>query len=237
MYKKHDLVMLATNQKESLIYCNSLLNKLSYSELSPANCSHYHLYILSDDEIKEGDWFIHPDSSCFDKECKEVSTGGYEIKQVSKVDKHFVYHEVMAISKSRNIKKIIATTNTSIKVKSNKNLLKEYITIDENLNGVSLPQIPISFIQYFIEKYNKGNVITKVNVEYVIWTQDIKTNKFSLFINPFNCINIKTVKDSYSRDEVIAFAKAYAEAVWNIRHDNGSAFFDTLERKWIEQNL
>ena len=45
------------------------------------------MHIISEEEIKVGDWFIHPDSSCFNKECKEVSIGGYEILQVIKVDK------------------------------------------------------------------------------------------------------------------------------------------------------
>ena len=74
-----------------------------------------HLYITSDEEIKEGDWFIHPDSSCFDKECKEVSIGGYEILQVIKVDENFIYHSaMMAIHKNLNIKKIILTTDQDL---------------------------------------------------------------------------------------------------------------------------
>ena len=44
MFKKQKVVMLPTNEKASLIYGNSLLNKLSYGELSPSHCSHYHLF-------------------------------------------------------------------------------------------------------------------------------------------------------------------------------------------------
>ena len=74
------------------------------------------IYITSSDEgIKEGDWFIHPDSSCFDKEWKEVSIGGYEILQVIKVDENFIYHSsIMAIHKNFNIKKIILTTDPTL---------------------------------------------------------------------------------------------------------------------------
>ena len=68
--------MLSTD-KTSLIYCNSLLAKLSYGELSPVNCSHYHLYILSDDKIKEGDWYCFP-----------LFKGGYKIKQYNS-EQHF----------------------------------------------------------------------------------------------------------------------------------------------------
>jgi hypothetical protein len=73
------------------------------------------IHITSEEEIKVGDWFIHPDSSCFDKECKEVSIGGYEILQVIKVDKNFIYHSaMMAIHKNKNIKKIILTTDQDL---------------------------------------------------------------------------------------------------------------------------
>ena len=73
------------------------------------------MHIISEEEIKVGDWFIHPDSSCFNKECKEVSIGGYEILQVIKVDENFIYHSaMMAIHKNKNIKKIILTTDQDL---------------------------------------------------------------------------------------------------------------------------
>jgi len=215
MYKEHDLVMLATEFKRDTCIPLFKLNKTDilreFTGFGHTVSEFFHLYILSDDEIKEGDWY----HNSIDNSIKQTSDWIY----VS------------------TCKKIIATTDKSLILHDNSKNNKCFGTQLSGKCSHILPQIPTSFIQYFIEQYNNGNVITKVNVEYVIWTQDIKTGKFSLFINPFNCINIKTVKDSYSRDEVIAFAKAYAEAVWNIRHDNGSAFFDTLERKWIEQNL
>ena len=73
------------------------------------------MHIISEEEIKVGDWFIHPDSSCFNKECKEVSIGGYEILRVIKVDENFIYHSaMMAIHKNKNIKKIILTTDQGL---------------------------------------------------------------------------------------------------------------------------
>jgi hypothetical protein len=73
------------------------------------------IYITSEEEIKVGEWFIHPDSSCFNKECKEVSIAGYEILQVIKVDENFIYHSaMMAIHKNKNIKKIILTTDQDL---------------------------------------------------------------------------------------------------------------------------
>jgi hypothetical protein len=105
-------IHLLPTDKPSRVYYNvgGALLFTSYENHNGVN-----IYITNDEEIKEGDWFIHPDSSCFDKECKEVSIGGYEILQVIKVDENFIYHSaMMAIHKNKNIKKIILTTDQDL---------------------------------------------------------------------------------------------------------------------------
>ena len=111
-------VHLLSTDKPSRLWINNLLQsklELSKEFLVGSNTAR-HIYITSSDEgIKEGDWFIHPDSSCFDKEWKEISIGGYEILQVIKVDENFIYHSsMMAIHKNLNIKKIILTTDQDL---------------------------------------------------------------------------------------------------------------------------
>jgi hypothetical protein len=235
MKKTVKVVMLPTNKKADL-RIGKTHGVLHYKNniFDESLGVYQHLYFLSDEEINEGDWFIHPDSSCFDKECKEVSIGGYEIKQVSKTDEHFVYHEVMAISKSKNIKKIIATTDKSFRlteiVKEDGNIKFPYIT--------PLPQPSQSFIKKFIEEYNKGNVITEVKVEYWAHTEEHIQYK----INPDNTINIKPKKEEWSREEVIVLLQKLADDIDNnyrpYTRDN-SIGFDLVNNdgQWIEKNL
>jgi hypothetical protein len=108
--------LLPTDKSSKLSILNN--GKLNFGAeiMSSSNSKLQHIYITSSDEgIKEGDWFIHPDSSCFDKEWKEISIGGYEILQVIKVDENFIYHSsMMAIHKNLNIKKIILTTDPTL---------------------------------------------------------------------------------------------------------------------------
>lgn len=92
-----------------------------------------------------------------------------------------------------NCKKIIATTDTTI-------------TNDYSTSGVLfVPQIHQAFIELYAEQYDKGNIITEVDVEY-----EVKASTDSLVpeiwnelkINLDNTINISLIKDSWNRDEL-----------------------------------
>lgn len=102
------------------------------------------LFVLSDEEIKEGDWYYdHMYRLVFKATDTSTHKGG------------------------NNYKKIIATTDSSLYIQVSKWFRaddwggKEFLT-----TNVNLPQILQSFIEYFISEYNKGNIITEVIVEY-----------------------------------------------------------------------
>ena len=83
-----------------------------------------HLYIISDDEIKEGDWFIH--------HSHEITT----LLKAIEINNRIIDNQGTSCSKDY-CKKIIATTDTSLMIGfSNKKLNSDY-----------LPQPTIEFIQ------------------------------------------------------------------------------------------
>lgn len=181
MKKKCKVVILATERTSDLYIW---YDKLEFSKLDQkVNCQH--LYITSDDEIKEGDWVIE--------------TLNKVIFQVKNSTNDY---------RDSTFKKIISTTDKSI----------------------DLPEIPQSFINQYIESYNKGNVITEVMVEYEQFfdicpeIDDVRAN-YKAKINPDNVINISTIKDSWNREEVIEIIKIINS------HSKESV------NKWIEQNL
>ena len=169
-----------------------------------------HLYITSDDEIKEGDWFIN-------------IRQGYIGKPSKCIRKY----------------KIIATTDTSLKIKT-------YYEIEDN-QEINLPQPSQQFIDKYIEEYNKGNIITDVLVEYE------KTNIGSIInvskrnfieqlkINPKdNTITIKKLKDNWNREEVIGLLKLIKKDTINsieLDIDSDNLICDLNINKWIEENL
>ena len=99
-----------------------------------------------------------------------------------------------------------------------------------------LPSLSQSFIEEYVSEYNKGNEIEEVMVEYEeycinnIPKQDHTcVNKdLRIKLNPNNTINIKRVKDSYTKEEVIKLM---------VDSFNRGVDKKMLDQTWIEDNL
>ena len=232
MFKKQKVVMLPTNEKASLIYGNSLLNKLSYGELSPSHCSHYHLYIISDDKIEEGEFGINLYSTSI-FQVVEVKQDGYNVKWITGGNiGNDIQFDSLALPK-----KIIATTDTSLITCQCKKVGYHKLSCKQTYN---LPEPSQGFTKVFIEEYNKSNIITDVMVEYeknepnpqtISKEFDFDDVSFDLKINPKdNTITIKKLKDSWSREEVIELIKKFDIEM-------GDTHGPSTRNKWIEENL
>lgn len=143
------------------------------------------------------------------------------------MDGIFQYKGKVSIPDIELPKKIIATTDNSLSVVKEK--------AGENVWTQQIPQIPQSFIEHYVSE----NIITQVMVEY---ERVFKHNEFMereffdvLKINPKdNTINIKPIKDTYTRDEVETLLKEISQSISN-KHRFGDGIFDV--GKWIEENL
>ena len=149
MEKKHQVVLLPTDKESHLriVTTDTMAHRgrkrgdLEDHDSPWTTNEHFssqHLFILSDEEIKEVCW-------CYDPINKAVS----------------LYQRGLLPHEYRDWRRIISSTDHSLD-----NLCG--CKADSCASGPSgiLP-IPESFIQHYIEQYNKGNVITEVNVEYV----------------------------------------------------------------------
>ena len=229
MLKQCKVVMLPTNQKTKYLMVYSdvektkgklILNGLKNDEYK----EYQSFYIISDDEIKEGDW-------CYDKRPDENGDLVDIVYQVKNIEFEL---------RTSTEKKIIATTDSSLWRPSHK-----YAS-----DIILLPQPSQQFINKYIEEYNKGNVITDVLVEYELISNeeyfgntvnpddDVPYFDEKLKINPKdNNIIIKIAKDSWSREEVIEFGnkvKEYCKNGW--KSDSLHRVFFEWD-KWIEENL
>lgn len=163
MYKEIDVVLLATNKKSNLLIVYSDVektnSKLTLNGFKNDNYKEYqHLYFLSDDEIKEGDWCVVGE-------------------HISQYNKNTTSLEEL----KGQWKKIIATTDKSL----------------------GLPQPSESFIKYYVEEYNKRNIITKVLVEYADYLDERNGFVKKPNVLPNNTINIKPIKEKfYTQKEV-----------------------------------
>lgn len=192
-YQEAEVVLLDTKSK-SFLFLNKKRDWLKQSNIiledHPKERNQY-IYITSNEEIKEGDWVIDgalPLSPLF-------------VIQVTKED----LERCINNWKSGSCKKIIATTDET--------LYTDFNNGKTDLKFV-LPQPSDSFISKYIEEYNKDNTITNVLVEYEKvypkhFTYNPSENMFiNLKVDSNNTITIKKVKDSYSREEVVALLEA-----------------------------
>ena len=154
MFKKCKVVMLPTNQKTKYLMVYSdvektkgklILNGLKNDEYK----EYQNFYIISDDGIKEGDWFVRNNEI---HQCYKIHNDEIEFK----TSKNSVYCGTNTLWNKNYCKKIIATTDSSLWRPSHK-----YAS-----DVILLPQPSQQFIEKFIEEYNKGQQITECLVEY-----------------------------------------------------------------------
>lgn len=226
------IVILPTNKASELVLSMwENINKLAINKDLKNDLSQFtkdlinqHLYIISNDEIKEGDWYI-----TLRKDYQGVLNKCVKLDKVSVISQlnnsnnpnHTQYTEF------KFAKKIIASTD--------KDLVADY----------DIKPIPKSFIQAYINAYNKGNPINEVNLEMKdnsreewigdkytgepVWIEDLQIN-----IRNDNTIIIHQSK-TYSREEVISIITKLNEQIDKI--SGGLALGINSLEKYIEENL
>jgi hypothetical protein len=243
MLKKAQVIMLPTNIAKSeynqLWLCKNdiLYNATAVKRIkSHEDTKFQELYIISDDEIKEGDWYLY-------------------------LKYNTIIQKKDALPLKDNCKKIIATTDTSLSEQIF--YYPDGKIIGDLENYKKLPQPSQQFIEKYIESYNKGEVIIDVLVEYenkfdgkkYVDEQDAYGyDKFKqvLKVNPKdNTITIRKLKENWNRKELEEIARKAFKAGVNkgialeiykreldINH-KADENFDKVptENKWIEENL
>ncbi len=180
------------NKANKLLLGSSIIGELTstITELVDRGYQPYHLYIISDDEIKDGDWCINKN-----KDTLYQLTGGTVTEETSK---HW--------------DKIIATTDTSLsiitdnfpckgKYKSPGSCYQEQ-ECKCSYEKLSLPQPSPQFITKYIEEYNKGTVITEVNVDWYSTHETTGDKPLCVKVDLNNCITITKLKDNWNKEEV-----------------------------------
>jgi hypothetical protein len=210
MEKTVKVVMLPTEKASNISLINSkkLLEYNSYPDVGSytRNRQAQHLYFLSDDEIKEGDWAIHPSKG--------------------------IYQAIRELDELSGSKKIIATTDKSLKIVIGDSGWKS--ADDGGWNEYKpeyklLPQMPESFIQAYIKAYNEGKPITEVALEMEWYQPNQDQNYYRLKLRPDNTVTIHQAK-MYTRGEVIKLITTF-----DIQKGKD---IETVELdKWIEDNL
>lgn len=222
-YQEAEVVMVST-KNDSNIYLKPQDSKLvmvieprakQYAE--SLNFPKQHLYILSNEEIKEGDWYCSLAGIVSQHNGTEVLPEGW--------------------------KKIIATTNESLHIPfvtpGNEELEVYEYTI--------LPKPSDSFIKKYIEEYNASRTILKVLVEYEeVYPKHFTYNPseniiINLKVDSNNTINIKKVEVKlYTIEEIFnALDESIKECILyaDFNGQYHSSYDIQYSKKLLEQKL
>lgn len=235
MWKKQQLVMLPTDKAESgSLIVNTVANTMwkqlkgnSYftqDYLSSIPAKSYHLYLLSDDEIKENDWCVF----------MGINNNTYIFKaSIIDIDlEDEVVHTGTCYHKLKDCKKIIATTDGNLG-------FQESIYDPRSGTGgkwIKLSQIPESFINKFITEYNNDNVITEVEVEFYHTHETGYDKELCIKINSDNTINIKEIVEkpyTKTKKELAKLLTTYAAYLINDSDNKKLLSVD----EWIDKHV
>lgn len=188
-----------------------------------------HLCITSNEEIKEGDWFIGETNII--KKCFKINKIHTQI-HTKDVYAYFIH----------KCKKVIATTNTSIMIGTKDNGSDDdYI----RLTTLCFPRPSEEFINSYIKSHNLGKQIDKVLIEVEI----DEINELSSGNTPSihqlktknNIINIITSKDTWSREEVshnlIYCVSEIAAKLGFASTSDEMKIWNSETNLWIDNNL
>ena len=221
--KKAKVVMLPTNRKAPCITkrvdCYGDFSGYYYKEiLDGRDTKCFALYIIeptTNSSYSKGDWFLalnNPNSKL-----------SQPIQVVEKSDR-WLRDSNQNEYLLPDCRKIIASTNPLI-------IFEAEDTRGQNVS-IEIPQPSNSFIQKYIEEYNKGNEIIDILVEYEeiiynpekereyqsndrIYIEDCdKQTRLKINYND-NTITIKKVKEIYTKEEVYQILEKYTSFIWN----------------------
>lgn len=233
MNQKCKIVLIETDKAENCLILNTIKELVHYpnqvftrSYLNSLNRASFHLYVLSDDKPKEGEYIPTYD------------------EHSNKLNGVIKYDGVMGLPAYP--KKIIATTNRSLIKSKNCECLA---TTPEGCSECieKFPILSKDFIDKYCIEYNKSNKIEEILVEFIDngeegWSgsnesgEPIWNEKIELLVNPDNTINIKMIKDTWNREEVVSILHSYVDSSVTKSLVLNKIFHDQCNR-WINQNL
>ena len=181
--------MLPTKWGYGTIYKSGSVITIHEPRLHKLEWTPQHLYITTDEEIKEGDWVIQQFKG-EDADVCQITNGEYEIAPDIQ-------------------RKIIATTDPKLFVK---------IEGQKNLEG-SLPQIHQSFIEEYCKAGGIDEVLIEYEEFSLNGGGRPNATVLEPKLNPDNTIIIHPVEEKmYSREEVIQVIKGFDGARFAAEH-------------------
>lgn len=220
-FKRAQVIMLPTENKSSIWSHKG--RRLYYNQNNPNDVDdeiRYNIYIISDDEIKEGKENIYYYDTNFNKISKWIGESNTYCKT--------------------NFKEIVATTDTSLMTTNHSNGTWNYLPqpsqqfIEKYIKSYNKGEV---ITDVLVEYENYTNIDCKVHIDNS--ATETVSNIQQLKINPKdNTITIKKLKDSWDREEVIELLNQCYNLGYNSKKSEIPDLEEMLELdNWIDNNL
>lgn len=258
-YKECNVVMLPTKDKSYIWWNGFKLKDTMPPEIMINGNEFQHLYIISNEEIKEGDWVInyynviakwggHGDLNG----CKKIIASTDKSLGLSEPSQDFLKLYIEEYNKSNQIKKVLV----------------EYIKLDniyitqndlDSLNCTDFSKVSskygFKYVDNFFKAMNKTLFLIEGYKVYKIRTvqfHDIYLDYFKgdflfeitefegnaqLKIKPDNTISIKQQKDSWNREEHLLEIQRICKLLYFSPNYKVDFINEEDLNKWIEENL
>lgn len=234
MWKTCQLIMLSANMKAKVGEYAIMLNSttginpyLSHGIIQREQgfnitCENQHLYIVSDDKIEEGDWFIRFADGSISPFIKKANNLTVEINNWQLNKKGSFLN-----------KKIIATTDgglnfPKIPISFIENFVKEY-----NIGNV-IKEVLVEYESYpgyltILAEINAINRDGSLN-----WGGE--NRDFRIILKGNNNVNIQLPKTSWNKEEIIALINKYEKDTFPLRYEGYPTEQKDIDM-WIKNNL
>ena len=174
-----------------------------------------HLYVTTDEEPKEGDWVY--------------SLLSNSIFQVEKFVLGHVFEDRYTNISIENVRKIIATTDKSLKLPCNCLGMSDKVKCDwmcKTHRDYMLPQPSQAFIEKFVKEYNTGIKTT--------WETDLQ-----LKVDSYNTITIHPIKDSWTEKKFMEFKQLADNIIIPACNILPNTYDEEIDEyfNWIKENL
>jgi len=133
------------------------------------------------------------------------------------------------------------------KFKSNVETLSHKVVATSIGSSPEVSKIPIEFIRKFVEEWNKGNMISELDVEF---EEFISTNPnpdsptsntiLNAYVDRCNQVTVTKVKDLWCKTEIIEFMSKYWSSVIYPKVQSGLVMPELNKlklREWLDKNI
>lgn len=174
-FKKAQVVMLSTNKSKLIL--NEVQNKLILADVETTNYNPSgrltkHLYIVNDDEIKEGEWFYSESSNTITQNyklfigknniiaCKKIIASTDKSLNLSTVSDYFIAYYIEAYNRAKPITDVLVEyENDILKIHSNNAIFAK--NLKDSWNREEVYDIVNSYLNYLIDPNSNKNLTGK----------------------------------------------------------------------------